>query len=240
MQTKQVHTPGHPCRKPPNTSLIVCNYSDRVKSRREMSVLSNMIKSPGAGVTFVNNNPALADPDGRPLLIGASQNGAKPLINENGNIGYQIDTTAVNTDPPETMDTTSLGALVARNAFAHVAGPLVRDSRGNVNYNLMLRGYNKGGLLTGRETDDYFGLDLMHDGTDGLMVLSSGSTSITSDIGTPAEKTMVNYEDGETVRIRMSGVDTAIASRTVTFEKRLTDSSEGGPAATWGPWFRLQ
>ena len=240
MVNSKVHNPGHPCRAPPKQSMIVCNYGDRIRNARDMNTFANLARVVSTSVYLNGDITGFATKDGEPICFAVPKEGAVPLISENGLIGYPETTNVTNPNPPEVQDATELGALVARNTFSHLAGPLVKDNQGKFNYNLMLRGYNKNGVQVSREKDNYMGLDLWHDGTDAYLGLSSGSDTTVTDAGTPQELTTINYEKGETVRLRMSGTATALADRTLTFEKRTSDSTQGGPAATWTPWFRLQ
>ena len=225
------------CVNIPKRSMIVCNTDARIRARREMNVLNKIVKQASSGVYIQNGNSGLSDGNGMPILLAIQETNA--LVNDNDNDGGHIKDNIVNTNPPEVVDATDLGALVARNAFAHIAGPFIQDENGVINYSLDLRGYNKGGLQSGRDEDDYMGLQLYHDGTDGILVLSSGSDTTISNVGLPNQDISVNYEAGETMRLRVSGPDTALGDRTVTFERRSTDSVDGGGTATWLPVMRL-
>lgn len=221
-------------------SMIVRNYNPRIRSQRMMSSMENLARVVSIGVFLDGDNSGLTRKDGTPIMIAALDPGANPIINDNNkNNSYPTDNVSVDIDPA-TVDTTELGATVSRNAFAHVGGPLVRDANGIINYHLDLRGYNKNGNATSREKDTYSGIQLYNDGTDALIVLSSGSTTTTVVNPGGDTNTTINYEAGETMRMRLSGVGVPLNNRSILWERRLTDSVPGGADATWGPVFKIE
>lgn len=221
-------------------AMTVRNYNPRIRTQRMMSSIENLARVVSIGVFLDGENSGLTRKDGTPIMIAALDPGANPIINDNNlNNTYPTDNVSVDIDPA-TVEATTLGATVSRNAFAHVGGPLVRDANGVVNYHLDLRGYNKNGTLASREKDSYAGLQLYNDGTDGLIVLSSGSETTTVVDPGGSTNTTINYEAGETMRMRVSSADTALNSRSILWERRLTDSVLGGADATWGPVFKIE
>jgi hypothetical protein len=173
-------------------------------------------------------------------VIGIHHENSTPLVTTNDNDNDHILDNIDHSSHPEIINAEELGDLVSRNLYAHgIAGAQHTDTNGEVNYNLDLRGYNKDGALVGRERDKYAGNSLWHDGTDALFVYSSGSTTTVSNQGLANESTAINFEAGETMRIKVDGTGTAIGSRTVTFERRTNDSTPGSSDAVWAPYFQL-
>ena len=228
-------------------SMTVRNFNPRIRSKRLLDTIENLARVVSIGVFLDGENSGLTRRDGTPILIAALDPGANPLINNNNLDGTcQKDNHQEDVDPA-TVDATLLGAMISRNAFAHVGGPYVTDKNGKINYNLNLRGYNLDGLPESREKDNYAGFDLYHEGDSGdaIIVLSSGSSTTTNVLPSGQTDTTINYEDGETMRMRITGIQQgSLTDRTILWERRVTDSAicaGGMPAvpAVWEPVFEV-